>query len=306
MPIRRPQGAAAPADGGGLVAVDGTPPVPAACGSVRPGDRRLLPRAAEVLRQRRRPVDRPQPVAPPPLSQVERIAASGRWIPTSMDLKTAVEQLRTCSTRLTTPPALATIFLLAEQLDWMNPATANSSGPRRAATVRPRSSARGPSSPASPVPSSRTRLIEPTSSGPSRTAVDAVGAAAVAAILRANGIVDAEPSSQARAQPTAHRHVPGDRAPRHRIAVLLHHPRRGRIRQADQSGGGRLPGDWCQPQAKDGRTSPLAAAHADEVICTNFNGAKDSEARRRTSPATTVMSFVGPPARTADTPRAGA
>ena len=52
------------------------------------------------------------------LDRVERIAASGRWIPMFLDLKTAVDNSVLDQTYNT--PALATIFLLAEQLDWMN------------------------------------------------------------------------------------------------------------------------------------------------------------------------------------------
>jgi phosphoserine aminotransferase len=57
-------------------------------------------------------------MSPAALERVERIAASGRWIPTFLDLKTAVDNSVLDQTYNT--PALATIFLLAEQLDWMN------------------------------------------------------------------------------------------------------------------------------------------------------------------------------------------
>ena len=57
-------------------------------------------------------------MSPAALERVERIAASGRWIPTFLDLKTAVDNSKLDQTYNT--PALATIYLLAEQLDWMN------------------------------------------------------------------------------------------------------------------------------------------------------------------------------------------
>jgi phosphoserine aminotransferase len=46
----------------------------------------------------------------------KEIKASGRWIPAFLDLATAVEQSRLEQTYNT--PALATIFLAAEQVDW--------------------------------------------------------------------------------------------------------------------------------------------------------------------------------------------
>jgi phosphoserine aminotransferase len=115
MPIARPKGAALPADGGGLVAVDATSgagglrvdPVEFDCYYLAPqkcfaGDGGLWIAL----------------MSPAALSRVERIAASGRWIPTFLDLKTAVDNSVLDQTYNT--PALATILLLAEQLDWMN------------------------------------------------------------------------------------------------------------------------------------------------------------------------------------------
>ena len=51
------------------------------------------------------------------IERIERIAASGRWIPASLDLKTALDNSRKDQTYNT--PALATLILLAEQVDWM-------------------------------------------------------------------------------------------------------------------------------------------------------------------------------------------
>ena len=51
---------------------------------------------------------------------------------------------------------------------------------------------------------------------------DSVDAAALAATLRANGIVDVEPYRKLGPQPAADRHVPGGRAGRRRGAHRLH------------------------------------------------------------------------------------
>ena len=115
MPIRRPVGADLPAAGGGLVAVDGT----SGAGGLRVD-------AAEfdcyyLAPQKCFAGDGGLWIAlmsPAALERVARIAASDRWIPTFLDLQTAVDNSLLDQTYNT--PALATIFLLAEQLDWMN------------------------------------------------------------------------------------------------------------------------------------------------------------------------------------------
>jgi phosphoserine aminotransferase len=56
-------------------------------------------------------------MSPAALERIAEIKASGRWIPAFLDLATAVEQSRLDQTYNT--PALATIFLAAEQVDWM-------------------------------------------------------------------------------------------------------------------------------------------------------------------------------------------
>ena len=115
MSIRRPKGAALPADGGGLVAVDAT----SGAGGLRVDAAEFD--AYYLAPQKCFAGDGGLWIAlmsPAALERVERIAASGRWIPTFLDLKTAVDNSVLDQTYNT--PALATIFLLAEQLDWMN------------------------------------------------------------------------------------------------------------------------------------------------------------------------------------------
>ena len=56
--------------------------------------------------------------SPAAIERAERIAASGRHIPAFFDLKIAIDQSRLNQTYNT--PSVATLFLMAEQLDWMN------------------------------------------------------------------------------------------------------------------------------------------------------------------------------------------
>ena len=55
--------------------------------------------------------------SPAAIERIERIAASDRWVPASLDLKIALDNSRQDQTYNT--PALATLFLLARQVEWM-------------------------------------------------------------------------------------------------------------------------------------------------------------------------------------------
>jgi phosphoserine aminotransferase len=55
--------------------------------------------------------------SPAAIERIERIAASGRWIPPSISLAVALENSRLDQTYNT--PALATLFLVADQIDWL-------------------------------------------------------------------------------------------------------------------------------------------------------------------------------------------
>jgi phosphoserine aminotransferase len=186
MPVRRPQGAAAPADGGGIVAVDGT----SGAGGLRVDPSEFD--AYYLAPQKCFASDGGLWIAlmsPAALERVERIAASGRWIPTSMDLKTAVDNSVLDQTYNT--PALATIFLLAEQLDWMNGngglEWTASRCDRSAEILYTWAEQSGFARPFVENPADRSHVVG------TIDFVDAVDAAAVAAVLRANGIVDTEP-----------------------------------------------------------------------------------------------------------------
>jgi phosphoserine aminotransferase len=56
--------------------------------------------------------------SPAAVERIERVHASKRWIPASLSLKTALDNSRLDQTYNT--PALATLFLLDQQVQWMN------------------------------------------------------------------------------------------------------------------------------------------------------------------------------------------
>ncbi|HEX4867981.1 MAG TPA: phosphoserine transaminase [Acidimicrobiales bacterium] len=57
-------------------------------------------------------------VSPAAVERIERIAASDRWVPASLDLKIALDNSRKDQTYNT--PALATVFLANQQVEWIN------------------------------------------------------------------------------------------------------------------------------------------------------------------------------------------
>jgi phosphoserine aminotransferase len=57
-------------------------------------------------------------VSPAAIERIERIASAGRWRPAFLDLRIALEQSRLDQTYNT--PALATVLLAREQVDWIN------------------------------------------------------------------------------------------------------------------------------------------------------------------------------------------
>jgi phosphoserine aminotransferase len=128
-------------------------------------------------------------LSPAALARVEEISSSGRWTPAFLDLATAVEQSRLEQTYNT--PALATIFLAAEQIDWM---LAN--GGLAWAAKRSAESAAVLYGWAEASPVATPYVTDPALRSPVVATIDfdaSVDAKAVAAALRANGIVDTEP-----------------------------------------------------------------------------------------------------------------
>jgi phosphoserine aminotransferase len=127
--------------------------------------------------------------SPAAVARIEQLDASDRWVPAFLDLKTALENSRKDQTLNT--PALATLFLLAHQIDWLL-----ESGGLDWAVARCEHSAEilygwaEASAFASPF------VAKPAERSPVTGTIDfddSVPAATVAAVLRANGLVDTEP-----------------------------------------------------------------------------------------------------------------
>jgi phosphoserine aminotransferase len=128
-------------------------------------------------------------MSPAAIARAEKIKASGRWVPAFFDLGIAIENSRLDQTYNT--PALVTLMLLAEQIEWMN-------------TNGGLSFAAGRSTASSDILYSwaeKTSYTTPFVTDPAmRSKVvgtinfdDAIDATKIAAALRANGIVDTEP-----------------------------------------------------------------------------------------------------------------
>ena len=128
-------------------------------------------------------------MSPAALDRVARIAASGRWVPASYDLTIALDNSTKDQTYNT--PALATVHLMTTQVEWMNEQgglswcverTADSSS--RLYTWAEKTSY---TTPFVADAEKRSQVIGTIDFD------DAVDAAQVAKVLRANGIVDTEP-----------------------------------------------------------------------------------------------------------------
>jgi phosphoserine aminotransferase len=128
-------------------------------------------------------------MSPAAIARAEKIKASGRWVPAFFDLGIAIENSRLDQTYNT--PALVTLMLLAEQIEWMN-----SNGGL--------SFAAGRSAKSSEILYSwaeKTSYTTPfVTDAAMRSKVvgtinfdDAIDATKIAAALRDNGIVDTEP-----------------------------------------------------------------------------------------------------------------
>ena len=128
-------------------------------------------------------------MSPRALERAATISASGRWVPAFLDLGIAIDNSRQEQTYNT--PALATIFLMAEQVDWFN-----ANGGLKWAAGRSAASAENLygwaeatayTSPYVSDPALRSNVVGTVDFD------DSVDAAQVAKVLRANGVVDVEP-----------------------------------------------------------------------------------------------------------------
>jgi phosphoserine aminotransferase len=182
MPLARPDGA----DGGeALVLVDAT----SAAGGLR-----FDPREVDVY------YFAPQKClgsdgglwlaacSPAAIERIERIAASGRWVPASLDLGIALQNSRKDQTYNT--PALATIFLAVQQVEWINGngglEWSASRCDRSAETIYGWAESSAYASPYVSVPEERSHVVATIDLD------DAVDATTVSKVLRSNGIVDTE------------------------------------------------------------------------------------------------------------------
>ena len=125
-------------------------------------------------------------VSPAAIERIERISASGRWCPPSLDLGIALENSRKDQTYNT--PALATVFLTVQTVNWFNDngGLSWSAGRSRqsAEILYSWVAARDFVEPFVAVESQRSLVVATIDFDP------AVSADTISAVLRANGIVD--------------------------------------------------------------------------------------------------------------------
>ena len=127
-------------------------------------------------------------MSPAAIARAEKIKASGRWVPAFFDLGIAIENSRLDQTYNT--PALMTLMLLADQIEWMN----TNGGLKFAAGRSTDSASRlyswaektSYTTPFVTDPSMRSKVVGTINFD------EAIDANFVAATLRANGIVDTD------------------------------------------------------------------------------------------------------------------
>ncbi len=127
-------------------------------------------------------------LSPAAIDRAGRIAASGRYIPEFLSLQTAIDNSRQQQTYNT--PSIATLILLAEQIDWMLGQGGMAWTTERTAT----------SSGILYTWAEKSTLVNPFVADPSQRSqvvvtidfADSVQATAISAALRANGIVDTD------------------------------------------------------------------------------------------------------------------
>jgi phosphoserine aminotransferase len=128
-------------------------------------------------------------VSPAAIERIERIAASDRYIPEFLSLKNALDNSRLNQTLNT--PALTTLFLLDEQLQWIL-----GNGGLAWADARTRESSGALYDWAAASDVATPFVADAADRSPVVVTIDfadTVDAASIAATLRANGIVDTEP-----------------------------------------------------------------------------------------------------------------
>ena len=127
--------------------------------------------------------------SPAALARVEEIAGSGRWVPDFFSLPTAIDNSLKDQTYNT--PAVATLALMANQVDWLNGQGGLSWASARTADSSGRlydwAEKTSYAAPFVTDPSHRSQVVATIDFD------ESIDAAAIAKTLRANGIVDTEP-----------------------------------------------------------------------------------------------------------------
>jgi phosphoserine aminotransferase len=128
-------------------------------------------------------------MSPRALERVAEIASSGRWTPAFLDLQTAIDNSALNQTYNT--PSLATLYLLAEQIGWLTGLGGLSAAVDRTTDSSTRLYTWAEKSlyatPFVTEPADRSLVVGTVDFE------DTVDAARVAAVLRANDVVDVEP-----------------------------------------------------------------------------------------------------------------
>ena len=128
-------------------------------------------------------------MSPAAIARVEEIKSSQRWVPAFFDLTIAIDNSRLDQTYNT--PALATLILLAEQIEWMNQNGGIDFSAGRSADSASRlygwAEKTAYTTPFVTDPAMRSNVVGTINFD------DSIDATKVASALRANGIVDTEP-----------------------------------------------------------------------------------------------------------------
>jgi phosphoserine aminotransferase len=128
-------------------------------------------------------------VSPSAIERIELINASGRWVPAFLDLKIALDNSRADQTYNT--PALSTILLMAEQVDWYNAqgglAWTTARTTQSSSHLYDWAESRSFTTPFVADPAKRSAVVATIDFD------DSIDATTVAKVLRANGIVDTDP-----------------------------------------------------------------------------------------------------------------
>jgi phosphoserine aminotransferase len=128
-------------------------------------------------------------MSPAAIARVAKIKESGRWVPAFLDLTIAIENSRLDQTYNT--PAVATLMLLADQIEWMNANGGMSFAAGRAAIsaeiIYGWAEKTSYTTPFVTDPEMRSKVVATINFD------DSIDALEIAKALRANGIVDTEP-----------------------------------------------------------------------------------------------------------------